>query len=76
MLYCKFIGPNLLEVEEVTMSFFKTYRSWWYINTEKWLESSRGTKNDTPDRPMSEAGIEWCKKYYIPKATGGNNEQG
>lgn len=65
---CKFIRPNLLEVHEQLLSFHKTEHRWWYYDTERWLRSCNGTKDEPAESHMSSADIEWCTRFYIPKA--------
>lgn len=66
MLTFKLDG-DILEVKEVTMNFFKTQTLYFYYDIKNWLVSSHGKKNDKPDREMDQSGIDWAKKYYLPK---------
>lgn len=67
MLEIKKISENVIEVKETLMGFTNTKYSFWYYDIKNWLVSSHGKENDVPDRVMTESGIDWCKKYYIPK---------
>jgi len=60
-------APNMIEVKEDILSFYKTKTTYWYVDTKKWMESSHGRKNDVPDRVMTKEQVAWVKKYYIPK---------
>lgn len=66
MLSFKLDG-DILEVKEVSMSFFKTQTLYFYYDIKNWFVSSHGKQHDKPDRPCSQSGIDWVKKHYLPK---------
>lgn len=69
MLDCKFIDNSpILEVKQVSMSFTDTKVQYWYYDTENWLRSLLGQKDEKPTQPMTQKEIDWASKNYIPKA--------
>jgi hypothetical protein len=54
---------SILEVIEQTSPDKKQH---WYYDIEQWLVSSHGKQGDVPDRPMTESGIDWVRKHYLP----------
>ena len=45
-----------------------TKPTYWYYDTENWLCSRLGQKNEKPSAPMDDGHIKWVDKYYLPKA--------
>ena len=66
MLSFKLDG-DILEVREDAMSFFQTRTLYFYYDIKNWLVSSYGKKDDKPDHPCTQSGIDWVKKWYLPK---------
>jgi hypothetical protein len=66
MLSFKLDG-DILEVKEIIMSFTTTETSYFYYDIKNWLVSCHGKKDDKPTRPCTQSGIDWVKKYYLPK---------
>lgn len=69
MLSFKMVSENVLEVKETIMSFTKDKVSYWYYDIKNWKKSMFGTEGEIPSVPMSAAGIDWVKKYYLQKVT-------
>jgi len=72
MLIRRMIADAVLEVEEITMSFYETRTRYFYTNIKTWedLTNPAGTKQVGifPVRqPMTQGAIDWCKKYHLPK---------
>ena len=40
---------------------------YWYYNINKWRKSNTGKKDAPVNCRMSDNGIAWVKKYYLPK---------
>lgn len=66
MLSFKLDG-DILEVKADTFSFHETKTTYFYYDIKNWLVSSYGKKGDKPDRHETQRGIDWVKKYYLPK---------
>lgn len=64
------LNGDILEVKETLHWASQTKISYWYYNIRTWHQSSHGKQGDTPDRPMSENGIAWVKRYYLPRVQG------
>jgi len=66
MLSFKLTG-DILEVKETILYFTKDKVSYWYYDIVKWEKSSKGDKDEVPNRKCSPEDIEWVTKYYLPK---------
>ena len=66
MLSFKLDG-DILEVQEDRHSWTGTKTTYFYYDIKNWLVSSRGKKNDKPDREMDQSGIDGVKKHYLHK---------
>lgn len=60
---------KILTVKETIMSFTESKSTYWYYDIKNWKKSYTGNKDDIRMIPMLKEAIEWCKTYYIPKAT-------
>ena len=69
MLNFSLVSEAVVEIEEVSYSFTDTRRYWWYYDFINWRVSSHGTKDDTPDRDMTELSKQYFKKWHMPKVT-------
>lgn len=68
MLQRRLLSPTLLEVVQTICGFNCTRTTYWYYDTENWLRSQLGKKDEKPSVPMDQESIDWCKKHHIPKA--------
>lgn len=73
MLNIKMVTPEILEVEEIIMSWEKDHKRYFYTNIETWEDctnpsASKQTENFKPlGGKMTAVEIDWCKKHYFPK---------
>jgi len=73
MYTVKRISEDVIEVDDCTMSFFKDYHQYTYINTRTWMCGNTWTEQREPDfdswwsYEMKPREIEEAKKYYLPK---------
>lgn len=58
---------DVLEVTETIFACGEVATNYWYYNIKTWVKSSYGDRGDVPDRVMSQADIDWVRKYYLPK---------
>lgn len=57
----------VIRVVETLMSYTTTQSRYWYYDLEKKLVSSHGKEGDVPDRPLTAEGLDWARRYYLPK---------
>jgi hypothetical protein len=63
------LNDNILTVIETTWSFYETKRRYHYIDIINWYDNGKTLLIDDTEMTfkMSDASIEWCRKYYLPK---------
>ena len=61
------LNGNILELKETQHRWGDTIINFWYRDLTTWQVSSKGMKNDTPDRDMTPAGIQWMVDHFLPK---------
>lgn len=72
MLIHRMINESVLEVEEILISPHVTQTRYFYADIKTWesLTNPAATKQEGcfPYRvPMTQAAIDWCKKYNLPR---------
>lgn len=58
---------GFLEVKEEIFGFKSTKVAFWYYDTERWLCTAFGEKDELPYFPMVQGQIDWVKTYYLPQ---------
>jgi hypothetical protein len=60
---------NILTVIETTHTFSETKKRYLYIDCIDWYKNGKTLLIDDTEMTfkMSDASIEWCRKYYLPK---------
>ncbi len=63
------LNDNILTVIETTNLFVETKKTYLYIDVINWCKNGKTLLIDDTDMTfkMSDASIDWCKKYYLPK---------
>ena len=61
------LNGEVLHVVETINHATRTRVRHWYYDIKTWMVSSHGREGDLPDRAMTQSGIDWVRKHYLPK---------